>query len=253
MFPGSPFYHSTIRRTVVTFGRLFSNLQIQYINKDNVTERITKVPISYAAKEKWYSRLREDADFLRQFEIDLPRLSFEITGYQYDAERKISASGNYLPIRCGTGGRVYAPVPWNVHFSLFSYTKTQDEALQIMEQILPYFAPSIITTIDVLDSVNVSQDVPIVLEGVNHSDNYEGSLSETRMIIYQYNFHAKIDLYGPVDRNVAIIKRTIVDLNSQQGINSPKFETYNAEVVPFDAEFNDPYRIDESWSSEVYD
>lgn len=243
-----PFYHGAVRKTVVAFGSIFQNMQIEYRQNDGTLERTTTVPIAYAPKEKWYQRLREDPDFLRQFEIDLPRLSFEIVGYHYDPERKIGAMKNYIPIRCNGGtDRLFAPVPWTIEFSLYSYTRTQDEAFQIMEQILPFFGPVLTVTIDVIPEINLSQDIPISLVNVNGQDNYEGSLSETRMIIYQYLFQAQAQMYGPIDSNGNTIKKVYVDLNTTPSINSDKFEAYYAVVNPQSANFDDPYTVDEGW------
>lgn len=241
------FYHGAVRKTVIAFGSLFKDLSLEYRHNDNTLERTTVVPIAYAAKEKWYSRLREDPDFLRQFEIDLPRLSFEIVGYQYDAERKIGALKNYIPIRCGDGGKLFGPVPWTLDIALYSYTRTQDEAFQIMEQILPFFGPTLTVTIDVLSEINLSQDIPISLLSVAAQDNYEGSLSDTRMIIYQYMFQAKINMFGPIDNTGNIIKKVYVDLNMHPEIDSSKFEAYYAYVNPQTANFDDPYEVDEGW------
>ena len=241
------FYHGAVRKTVIAFGSLFKDLSLDYRQRDGTLERTTLVPIAYATKEKWYNRLREDPDFLRQFEIDLPRLSFEITGYNYDPERKIGVTKNYLPIKCPNSGRLFAPVPWNLEIALYSYTRTQDEAFQVMEQILPFFGPTLTVTIDVIEDINLSQDIPISLQSVQPHDNYDGSLSETRMIIYQYLFQAKINMFGPLDGSGNIIKKVFVDLNMHNRIDSPKYEAYYAYVNPQDANFDDPYEIDEGW------
>jgi hypothetical protein len=244
----APFYHGAVRKTVVAFGTIFQNLQIEYRQADGSLERTTTVPIAYAPKEKWYQRLREDPDFLRQFEVDLPRVSFEITGYRYDPERKMGVMKNYIPIRCNDGqDRLFAPVPWTIEFALYSYTRTQEEAFQIMEQILPFFGPVLTVTIDVIPEIGLSQDIPISLVNVSGNDNYEGSLSETRTIIYQYLFSAQTHMYGPVDNSGHIIKKVYVDLNTTPSIDSPKFEAYYAVVNPQSAGFNDPYEVDEGW------
>ena len=110
MLNNNIFYHSISRKIIVAFGSLFSNIRIQRKN-DGQTEQTIQVPIAYAPKEKWIVRLEQDSTLENHVYTTLPRLSFEITGMNYDATRKMNRM-NY--ITCGDGDkvtRVYSPVP----------------------------------------------------------------------------------------------------------------------------------------------
>jgi hypothetical protein len=102
-----------------------------------------------------------------------------------------------------------------MNFQLSIMAKNQDDALQILEQILPYFQPEYTVTIKELDSVNLTTDLPFVLTTVNMEDTYEGDFVQRRAIIYTLDFETRIRFYGPVS-NKAIIKVSDVNLLTNQ-------------------------------------
>lgn len=244
IFDSNPFYHGIIRKAIVAFGQTFTGMQCRHYDTDGNIARITKVPIAYAPKEKWFARLAEDPDFRQKFQIELPRMSFEIISMNYDPTRKLGKVGDYIYNRCpANSGKIYAPVPWNITISLSTYSRTQEDALQILEQILPYFQPALILNIDLLD-LNITKDIPLTLESVQRQDTYQGSMEDERMITQDFIFEMKLDLYGPIDSNVNVIKKSIVDINKMNGTN---IETYIAEVDPFSANKDDVFTIKEEW------
>lgn len=253
IFSKNPFYHATIKKCVVAFGNIFSDITIETKDNSNALVRSIKCPISYANKQQWFVRLREDPDFLRKFETELPRISFEIVDYRYNPEKKLGGQLDSIMYNClGNTSLVYAPVPYRLTFQLYSYTKNQEEALQILEQILPFFGPSLTVNIDLLPEVNMNLDIPISLDGVQVSDNYQ-ELGNNRMIIQTFTFSMDVQLFGPVDNNVAVIKKAIVDLNTQRGI-AAKDSTYTAAVTPQSADgYDDPtfISIDEMWAGQL--
>jgi len=143
MLNNQVFYHGIIRKTIVSFGRMFSNIYIDRKQGDSVTgttiQRL-QIPLAYAPKEKWLVRIDSDPNLENNTYISLPRMSFEITGYSYDPARK---SNRLQKITCGAGTNsmkaVFAPVPYNIDITLYILTKTQEDGLQILEQILPTF------------------------------------------------------------------------------------------------------------------
>ena len=214
MLNNNIFYHSITRKIIVAFGSLFSDIKIER-KKDNVTEQTIAVPIAYAPKEKWIVRLDSDPNLDKHTYITLPRMSFEITGMSYDPTRKTNRM-NY--ITCGDPGvdtvsKVYAPVPYNIDISLYVLTKTQEDALQIVEQIIPYFAPEYTLSIKAIADMNAIIDVPILLENISINDEYDGDFQTRRFVTYTINFSLKANFYGPVT-NGGIINRTLVDVSS---------------------------------------
>ena len=189
-----------------------------------------KVPLSYAPKRDFIERIAQmntGEDQERQIAIKLPRMSFEIVGMNYDAPRQLPKMNNCKVVPTsydGTGKRIYTPVPYVVQFQLNAYAKSQDDALQIVEQILPYYTPQYTVTVNPLDDYDVKEDTPITLTGITFSDDYDGPLEARRTIIYTLDFEMKINLYKGVDSPSKVIGRADVDL-IQFGTDSDIMDT----------------------------
>ena len=119
--------------------------------------------------------------------------------------------------------KVYMPVPYNVGFELSIMAKLSDDALQILEQIVPYFQPSFNITVNLISSIGEKKDIPIVLESINYSDQYEGGFDSRRIIIYTLSFTAKTYLFGPVaDNPEGLIKKVDVDYYTDTNIKTAR-------------------------------
>ena len=138
------FYHEIVRKTVVSFGTLFNSLYIVRTNNQGVVTQRMKVPLAYGPKQKFLVRLEQDPQRqgTKTTAITLPRIGFEMTGLTYDPGRKLNRIQTYKKTKGSDKKsqlKQYMPVPYNVNFSLFVMAKNSDDALQIVEQILPYF------------------------------------------------------------------------------------------------------------------
>lgn len=208
------FYHGTIRKTIVAFGSLFSNIQIERESKDgtNTVLQTVSVPLGYGPKEKWVVRIDSDPGLNKAVYTTLPRMAFEITGYEYDATRKINRM-NKLTCEQSTSDRksMYTPVPYNLEITLYVLTKTQEDALQIIEQILPVFTPEYTMVINAVPEMNVAQDIPVILKSISAQDDYDGDFQTRRFVTHTLNFTLKLNLYGPVSTS-GIIKKTTVNV-----------------------------------------
>ena len=116
------------------------------------------------------------------------------------------------------------PVPYNLDVELSIISKTQDDGLQILEQILPNFHPSVNVSIEVIDETHEERDIAIVLNGVDYTDEYEGDFSHRRTLIWTLNFTVKTYLFGPVDVQKDIRKVTL-DYRSDIVVVPPNFVT----------------------------
>lgn len=234
MLYSSPFYYQTVRNTIVTFGSLFSDIHLVQ-NKDGKVIKDVRIPIAYAGKESYVSRLSQDPKLTAMVEVDLPRMSFEMTSFTYDGSRKISSSNQYKTNVNGTK-QIASPTPYNIGLSLHIYTRTQDEALQTVEQILPFFAPDYTVTISAVSEMDIKQDVPFVLNSVTPESSLATDFKSYRYIIYTLAFTAKINLFGPIS-NTNVIKTVDVNLG--------EFGNYNVAVTPGSANSNDIYNLTE--------
>ena len=111
-------------------------------------------------------------------------MSFEMTSIQYDATRKSGITQTFKASDGTNLKKVFMPVPYNIGFELSIFSKLNDDALQIIEQILPFFQPSFNITINLVSSIGEKRDVPIVLDNISFRDEYEGDFTTRTALIY---------------------------------------------------------------------
>ena len=221
MIENQIFYWGITRKIIVAFGSLFSNVKVKRdVNQtDGPNSQTIEVPIAYAPKEKWLVRIEQDPNLSNHTYISLPRMSFEITGISYDPSRKTNRSAL---ITCGDAGnmsRMFAPVPYNMDVTLYVLSKTQEDALQIIEQILPYFTPEFTMSVKAVPEFNVVVDVPIILNSVAVQDDYDGDFQTIRFVTYTLNFTLKAYMFGPASSAGTIEKVIVNSTNDEAGTN----------------------------------
>ena len=195
------FYNEILRKTIISFGTLFNNISIKHTNSSDDVVSVIKVPFAYGPTQKFLARLNQSPDLNKSTAITLPRMSFEFTGLTYDPSRKLTTTQTFIAKDPDTGietKKMYMPVPYNMQFELSIMSKLNDDALQIVEQILPYFQPAYNLTVSLVDSIQEKRDIPIILENVTMQDDYEGDFSTRRVLLYTLRFTAKTYLFGPV-------------------------------------------------------
>jgi len=209
---GTYYYHEIVRKTIIGFGTLFNDIFIKHENIDNSTLDETKVGLAYGPQQKFFAKIREQANLTKAVAITLPRMSFEMTSIQYDATRKSGITQTFKASDGTNLKKVFMPVPYNIGFELSIFSKLNDDALQIIEQILPFFQPSFNITINLVSSIGEKRDVPIVLDNISFRDEYEGDFTTRSALIYTLQFTAKTYLFGPVaDTSDGLIKKVQVD------------------------------------------
>ena len=239
---GTYSYHNIFRKTIVAFGTLFNNIEI---HKD---DQVMKVPLAYGPKQKFLERLDATPDPTnKRVQITLPRISFEINGITYDATRKVSPTQKIKVAKDNDENKnVFMPVPYNLSFELAVISKTQEDGLEIIEQILPYFQPHYNLSVKMLEDITTEiRDIPVVLNSVEYEDDYEGDFSTRRAIIYTLQFTCKTYLYGPVT-DAKTIKKAIVDYYADTEVNTaPRAVRYTVTPDPIDADADDDFGFGE--------
>ena len=188
---GQYYYHEIIRKTVISFGTLFNDIHVRHQDSTGKDISDIKVPISYGPKQKFLARLEQQPELNKAVAITLPRMSFEMNNIQYDSSRKAGVTQTFKAVEDKKLKKVFMPVPYNIGFELNILTKLQDDSLQILEQILPFFQPGFTLTIDLVDQIGEKRDVPMVLDSISFQDDYEGNYETRRALIYTLNFTAK--------------------------------------------------------------
>lgn len=209
------FYHEKIRKCVAVFGTLFNNIYL--VRKDSSGSAISqiKVPLSYSPKQKFLDRIRETGDLTdEKLAIKLPRMGFEMSSLYFDPTRQLPKTNNFTETVVSDNNKktkFFTAVPYILNFQLNILAKTNEDAVQILEQIIPFFNPTFtITMKQFSDYPNIKEDIPISLIGISFSDDYEGSLENRRTIIYTLDFEIKTNFYGPI-ADSSIIRKAIVD------------------------------------------
>ena len=249
---GQQFYHETMRKVVVAFGTMFNNINIVRTNSSGAVTQSMKVPLAYGPKQKFLTRLREDPNLNKKVALTLPRIGFEISGIAYDPSRKLNSIQKFKKTNNSDSGKTmssqFMPVPYNMDFELVVMAKQSDDALQIVEQILPFFQPDYTITLNDNTSMGTTRDVPIILTGVTYSDEYEGSFEDRRVLTYTMSFTAKFYLYGPVT-DQKVIKQVQVDQYTDMPVNAPKREQrYTVAPSPVTADADDNFGFNETTS-----
>ena len=205
------FYHEILRKTIISFGTLFNGITVKTTDGGTIVNA-TKVPLAYGPTQKFLARLTQSPDLNKATAITLPRMSFEFTGLTYDPSRKVTTTQKFVvkdPVTNKNTSKAYMPVPYNMQFELAIMCKLNDDALQIVEQILPYFQPAYTVTVNLVGSINEKRDIPIILENVTMQDDYEGDFMERRVLLYTLRFSAKTYLFGPVSSATDDIIRSV--------------------------------------------
>jgi len=233
---GQYFYNNSTRNVVVAFGTIFNTIQLHKKDGSGNIVQSMKVPLAYGPKQKWLSRLTEDPNLNKKVAVTLPRIGFEISGIAYDPARKLQKTVKVKKVADGTDTNQvksgFMPVPYNINFELYVLSKNSDDALQIVEQILPFFQPDYTVTMKEVPELDIIRDVPIILNSVGYEDDYEGTFTSRRSIIYTLSFTAKYYMYGPVTAS-NIIRKVQVDQYADLPVNSPKREQrYSVTPTP---------------------
>jgi hypothetical protein len=248
-------YHELIRKTIVAFGTLFNDLYIYRRASTGKVNQKMKIPLAYGPKQKFLARIDQDstrgADDVKSTALTLPRIGFELTGLTYDPSRKLNRIQKFKKVKGAdtkSMTNVYMPVPYNVSFTLFTMAKNSEDALQIVEQILPMFQPDYTVSLNVMPSLDIVRDVPIILNDVTYEDSYDGTFTDRRVLMYTLSFTAKMYLYGPVT-STKVIKQVQVDQYTNTSTATAKREQrYVVTPNPTTADADDDFGFSETRS-----
>ena len=245
---GNHFYHAAIRRTVAVFGTLFNDINVLRKGSDGSAKSIVKVPLAYGPKQKFLARLDQQRDLDDpKIALKLPRMSFELTGLAYNPNTKLQKGIKQSfpdPLDNNKMKTVLGPVGYNLNVQLSIMAKNQDDALQILEQILPFFQPDYTVSVKEVDN-NFRSDQPFVLQSVALTDDYEGDFTTRRVIIYTLDFETKVNFYGGIGTQ-GLVKSVSIDYNNEISASTKPMERQSVVVNPLSAAETDAHTIVET-------
>ena len=239
------FYNEILRRTIISFGTLFNNISIKHQDSSDNVVSVIKVPLAYGPTQKFLARVNQSPDLNKPFAVTLPRMSFEFIGLTYDPSRKVTTTSSFTvkdPNDGTESKKSYMPVPYNMQFELSIMSKLNDDALQIVEQILPYFQPAYNLTVELVEAIQEKRDIPIVLENITMQDDYEGDFTQRRVLLYTLRFTAKTYMFGPTSSATKDIikKATVSYLTGTDITNTTREVSYSSEPRAIKSYTGDP-------------
>jgi len=241
---GDHFYHATMRKSVAVFGTLFNNLKVIRKASDGSVLNQVRVPLAYGPKQKFLARLDQETGFDAPMAIKLPRMAFEITGLSIDSTQKLAKRNQVVELHASDVTKkktIKHFTSYDIGMSLYIMAKNQDDGLQVVEQILPYFTPEYSVTIKPIDGWDHKQDVAVILNNLSIDDQYEGEFTERRVLIYQLDFTMKMKFYGPTS-NQGVIREINIDFNEDTaGANI--LENMDITIDPSTADEDDDYTV----------
>ena len=245
---GNYFYHEIIRKTVIAFGTLFNDIHVRHDDQAGNALSEIKVPIAYGPRQKFLARIQQQPELNKATQITLPRMSFEITSISYDSSRKSGITQTFKAPNKDNNDKltkVFMPVPYNLGFELNILVKLQDDGLQILEQILPFFQPGFTLSIDLVKSIGEKRDVPMILNSINQQDDYEGDFATRRALIYTLSFTAKTFMFGHIAKTPeGLIRKVQLDYYSDTNTRTAKREQRYTVVPKAKKDYNDDGVID---------
>ena len=247
MLGNDHFYNRTIRKMVIAMGTVLNDIEVVRYTQDGVTAKEKfRVPLSYGAKEKYYTRITTDPDLIRSVNIVVPRISFEMTGMTYDSSRKMVTTMTNGAAQTGTTAyKQYVPVPYDFSFSASVYVRNTEDGTQIIEQIVPFFTPDFTVTATLVPQIGLKYDIPIILNSVSNEVDYEGDFSTTRLIIWNLEFTLKGYLFPPVKGGSKVIHSANTSIRDTTSANL-KYVNVRTLPDPTNAMPDDEYGFSET-------
>lgn len=201
------YYHSLIRKYIILFGSLFTDIKIDRTDASGNAVQTLTVPLSYGPKEWYLQKQEENPGLAKEISQTLPRMAFQIMGFRHRAEDQrnksnITSAGSSVKATLET---VKEPVPYDMHIRLSVLTRNADDGTRIVEQILPLFAPNRNESLILIPEMNIVRDIPIILGNVSLDDEYVGSMrDDDRKTVWDLDFVMKVYFYGEVRRSKVI-------------------------------------------------
>lgn len=216
----NPFqYHKTITLLSGVFGAVFNEITLE---RDDGTKIL--VPIAYATKQKYDVRNEQNPEPNKlKYKTQLPRMSFKLNSWRRDTERSLSRF--QMLVEQGVDRTQVQGlssqrnrVPFIFGYELNVKAKNIQDMLQIVEQVLVMFNPSLNVKVKDNPDLNEESAINIKLLDSQMQDIFEGSFEDEQVLETTFNFELEGWLYMPT-ADSKIITKVIVnvfDLSTNQ-------------------------------------
>jgi hypothetical protein len=216
-----PFYWGMIRKYIICFSSIFSELAIQKFNQVGEVVKTVSIPYSVAMKEKvYYKEAKKDVSV----NLVLPRIEYRFTSMTPDQTRANSKNQMITATLDDIEEEyIYAGKPWNFDVEVKILSKSLTDMFQIIENIMVKFDPDYILTIKEIPGI-ISRNVQVISTAISLPDEFDFDETSDRRLESVLNFTLKGYLYPPI-KNSYIIKQITINYASQAGDNITEAES----------------------------
>ena len=162
------FYHNTIRKYTASLLDSFNDIYIERTDVNN-NKIYHNVPITFGSKDKAFVFSELDLEQWKAGNYNiLPRMSLSLLSIERDTARN---TNRIITINKHINGKnvtfQYNAVAYNLNYQLDIATKSLTELSMVLEQVLPYFNPTLNVNIMELDILDEPTSIKIVLSNVD--------------------------------------------------------------------------------------
>lgn len=206
-------YHSTIKLLSGVFGAVFNEIMITRADGLQIL-----VPIAYETKQKYDSRLKQNPDTASQLKYKsiLPRMSFKLTSWRKDPDRQLSRHNQLIQQNVDRTAVLSMNsqrnrMPYKFTYELNAKTKNIDDMLQIVEQVIIMFNPSLNVFVKDNPDLDANSAINIKLMDSQMQDIFDGSFEDEQVLETTFSFEVDGWLYMPT-ATAKIITKVIVNV-----------------------------------------
>lgn len=224
MIPSTYFYHQTIKKIINLIGAIFSGIEIEKTpdSPEETPERVV-VPIQYGITSTFFikNEYTNPESIIRKF--SLPRIFYNLESISYDASKKSVSQqrfyNNYILNDDATYSYQYSPNPYKFNFSVSIYTQYKNDLYQIVEQICPYFCPTLFFNVNMIPEMEEFKDIAVTLTNLSFESNFDSGFDNVTLNSANFNLDVDGFLYGPVNKekyvNSVLSRLTINNLDRE--------------------------------------
>ena len=229
MFNNQQFYHKHTKKAIIAFGTIFNQINIRRLDSLVICHSRSEFPLhirqnrsSYLGLHRYQMPLPEEKWQSLYPEWDLRYLDLILTPVErYHLSKKTL---QLVLDKENTFKKGFVSTPYDMQMGLYIFAKNQEDALQIVEQILPYFNPDFSVTVNDLPELGIKRDIKIVMDSVAFEDDYEGDFASRRSIIWTMTFTMKLNYYGFV-ADQGFIRKSIAQTYENADLQGTVYQT----------------------------
>jgi hypothetical protein len=230
----------------------FNKISIYKFDERNNKLRQIKVPINFASKEHYIAALssigiKKDDNTQTTtpvyFDLALPRMACSITGINYDSQRQLNKLNK---IRLKNHKFTFMPVPYEMTIDLFIASKTIFDLFQIIEQIIPFFSPSISLDINLYPDLEPIS-IPIYLQSIALDIPEEFATEDLRILNATLSFSAKIYYFIPerISKEILEVDINYFDMDTLKKLEKYVIKAINPEpIYPPNERYKEPVKTE---------